>query len=792
MLDDDDIPPDMPELDDQLLDELGLDVEDLADAGPPPPLVPPPAPPPANAPPPAPVLRTTTRTGASISTPVGRFTITRRLAAGGMGEVFLARKLGSASFNKDVALKRIVTALRLDDEARKMFVDEARLAAHLSHPNIATVFDLVELQNSYLLVMEFIPGDSLKELLTQAQLRRANFSEGFALYVVAEAASALAYAHELTVDGRHLGIVHRDVSPHNLMVTTSGTVKLLDFGVAFSHLEGRDKTRTGIVKGKVSYMSPEQATGDSDVDGRSDQFALAIVAVELLTGRRLFDAKSETSTLLRIANCRPELIADALSGLPAELAEILGRALQKAPDARWPTCLAFGEALRDYLLARQLRFGPTQALAEITRLRALPEDAGAVMLPPLATSPAAPPASAAPAPAAPAAVPAPAAPAVASPPPPASAPKPAAAVVAPAVVAPEPASAHSLPAAPAAPGATTLLRKKKTEEALYSPPQARRSGVVVPVVGFALVAVVAVGAIRLLTSGASSEPATVEEVKTASQQRAEKELAEQQLHAQAVTTPPTLTQAPPPTPPQDQAAPVTVAAPPPTQPAPATSAGASRPRKREAPAAAPPPQPTPAAPVVAAPTAAPLRDLRFRTGGASSTAPSAASDTGVGLARGTQLKARLDALVDPSAPGPLTVTVSHPLVVDGRTVVAQGARVVCEVGGLQGTRLAVSCDSLAIDGRPRAIQALLYGSDGRPGLPVALTGGGQSNTASAAVSTGERVTRSLRPSGVVGDLVDGVTDAVGSSARQAAAPGGSTANPVPKGTAVVVWLTQAL
>ncbi len=770
--DDADIPPDMPELDDQLLDELSsLEDSDLADAGPPPALVPPPPPVPSGKVVAAPPPKTTTRTGATLNTPVGRFLVIRRLAAGGMGEVFQARKLGSASFNKDVALKRILTSLRMDDVHRKEFVDEARLAALLNHRNIAQVFDLVELESSYLLVMEYLPGLNIRELLLLAQAKGASLSEPFALYIAAEVADALAYAHTLQVDGKPMGIVHRDVSPHNVMVTESGTIKLLDFGVAYSHLEGRDQTRTGFVKGKLSYMSPEQAS-DGELDGRSDQFSLAIVVVEMLTGRRIFDAPSKskktgTNTLVRIATCSPELIAQGLEGIAAPLTTILSQALSREPAQRYPTCLHFAEALRDHLLAQKIRFGPAQALEEIARLRALPDQESSAFAAP--ASPPPPPAATPPSPAA-------NAPSgslsisVSAPTTPAEAPEPSSSV----------------------PGPTTVQRRKRTLDQLYQPPAAKRSGFVLPLAAFAVLLVIGVGIVRVITSSSAPPPAAVEVLKTPAQQRAERELEEKQLVAPSVT-PPTLSDAPAPAQPTPEPSQPTALGAPASLATATPPAARTKPRRAPAtPAAAAPPEATAQA---APPPGPPLRSLSFRSSlGASTAAPAASSSAtsdGLGLPRGTQLAARLEGVADPSNPGPVTAVLTRPVQVSGRTVLPQGARIVCDVGAVSGSRLAVSCDSLTVDGVSRAFSGLAYAQDGRPGLPVTTTGGSESVAANAAVGTSERLTRTLRPGGAVGEVVDGVTEAVGRSARRAAASP-TTTSVIPKGTLISVFCTQPL
>ena len=332
-----------------------------ADFGPPPPLLPPP-----------PVPETP---GEPAPAPGGDgYEVLRLLGEGGMAQVFHARRLGAAGFAREVALKRIRPRPQRDDVFRRMFVDEALLAARLRHPGIAQVYDLVEEPEGYALVMEYVEGHTLKELLQVAAHRARPLDPAFACHVAIEVAEALHYAHHRTDDGRPLGIVHRDVSPHNVMVSTTGEVKLLDFGIARSRLEGRDETASGVVKGKTSYMSPEQALGEEDIDGRSDQFSLAIVLVELLTGQRVFDAgPHELKTLHRIILASPEDVSAVTAHLPEALRAILGRALSRDREARFPSCADFAHALREYLASGGRVFGPRQVISEVARLLSLPE-----------------------------------------------------------------------------------------------------------------------------------------------------------------------------------------------------------------------------------------------------------------------------------------------------------------------------------------------------------------------------------------------------------------------------------
>jgi serine/threonine-protein kinase len=305
---------------------------------------------------------------------VGGYQVLRLIGEGGMAQVFQARRLGAAGFAREVALKRIRGRIGRDAAFRRMFVDEALLVARLRHPGIAQVYDLIEEPEGYSLVMEYVEGHTLKELMQVASRKVRPLDPDFACHVAIEVAEALHYAHHLMEEGRPLGIVHRDVTPHNLMVATTGEVKLLDFGIAWSCLEGRDRTESGIIKGKTSYMSPEQALGEEQLDGRSDQFSLAIVLVEMLTGHRVFDAgTNEVKTLHRISLASPEDVTAATRHLPKALGSLIGRALARDREARFPSCADFAQALRKYLTTRGQVFGPRQVAAEVARLLSLPD-----------------------------------------------------------------------------------------------------------------------------------------------------------------------------------------------------------------------------------------------------------------------------------------------------------------------------------------------------------------------------------------------------------------------------------
>jgi tRNA A-37 threonylcarbamoyl transferase component Bud32 len=262
------------------------------------------------------------------------FQILARIAKGGMAEIFLARAATAAGVARHVVLKRVSRDRAHDTQFLRMFLDEARLAAQLQHPNIAQVYDVGKLGDSYFFTMEYVHGESVRAIMHALAARDAAMPVMCALTVAAGAAAGLHHAHErIGVDGRPLGIVHRDVSPSNLMVGFEGTVKVVDFGVAQAAQRDHD-TVSGTVKGKISYLSPEQATG-APIDRRSDVFSLGIVLWEMLTGRRLYQRPSDFSSMSAIVSeptTPPSVIRPEV---PAAVDAIVLRALAKHPDDRF-------------------------------------------------------------------------------------------------------------------------------------------------------------------------------------------------------------------------------------------------------------------------------------------------------------------------------------------------------------------------------------------------------------------------------------------------------------------------
>ncbi len=276
----------------------------------------------------------------------GRYTLVQKLAKGGMAEVFLARQHGIEGFEKRVVLKRILPDHAEDPNFVRMFLDEARTAADFSHPNLVNVFDAGVADGTYFMTMEYLRGTDLGALFADVQAK-GPLPLGTALQLIIDAARGLHAAHTAhDLEGRPLGIVHRDISPQNLFVTWDGVTKVLDFGIAHAATRST-KTELGVVKGKIAYLSPEQLEG-LPLDGRSDQFALGIVAWELLTGQRLFARQSDAETLRAILDVKvPRPSAHA--AVPPALEAVLLRLLAAHRDERFGDCAAVADALEQWL-----------------------------------------------------------------------------------------------------------------------------------------------------------------------------------------------------------------------------------------------------------------------------------------------------------------------------------------------------------------------------------------------------------------------------------------------------------
>jgi eukaryotic-like serine/threonine-protein kinase len=273
------------------------------------------------------------RAAAEVGSTANSYQILAKLASGGMAEIFLARGKGVADVERYCVLKRILRERASDVQFVQMFLDEARLAAQLQHPNIAQVYDIGRLGDSYFFTMEYVHGETVRALLHRAVELGRKLPISCVLTLVAGAAAGLHHAHvRVGVDGRALGIVHRDVSPSNLMVSYEGSVKLVDFGVAKASDRGHE-TKSGTVKGKISYLSPEQCRGKR-VDRRSDLFSLGICIWEMLTAERLYRRASDFENMNAIVSEPPPSPSSRRDDIPAELDQLVLRLLAKDPEAR--------------------------------------------------------------------------------------------------------------------------------------------------------------------------------------------------------------------------------------------------------------------------------------------------------------------------------------------------------------------------------------------------------------------------------------------------------------------------
>jgi len=286
-----------------------------------------------------------TRTGQSQA----RYVCLQRIARGGMAELFLARREGPGGFRKLVALKRLLPHLADDPTFARMFIGEARLAAGLVHPHVAQVLDVGELEGRSFLAMEYVHGQDLRTVLQRAgrSLPERCIPLPCALAVIEAVADALHYAHEQRgAGGRMLGLVHRDVSPSNVLIGYDGSIKLTDFGIAKVSSETQ-VTATHSLKGKIAYMSPEQARGEP-VDRRSDVFSLGIVMFEVTTGYRLFSGPSEFAILNQVARGEVASPRDVVPEYPEALEAIVMRALAPDREQRYPTAQALAQDVRAF------------------------------------------------------------------------------------------------------------------------------------------------------------------------------------------------------------------------------------------------------------------------------------------------------------------------------------------------------------------------------------------------------------------------------------------------------------
>ncbi|KFE68528.1 serine/threonine-protein kinase [Hyalangium minutum] len=275
---------------------------------------------------------------------IGKYQIITQLSVGGMAELFLGFTAGPGGFRKYVAIKRILPDVRSNESFERMFLDEARITAAFNHPNIAQVYELGREEDGLFLAMEFIAGQNLDQLTAAYLRRREPIPLGLSVAIMRDVCLALHYAHTFTdPSGRPSPIIHRDVAQKNVMVTYDGVVKLLDFGIAKAR-NSLDQTRAGMVKGTAGYMSPEQVRGQP-LDGRSDVFSAAVVLWELITGERLFAAKTEREEMASILKAPIASPRHRSETVPEALAEVVLKALERDPKHRIPSAKEMARAL---------------------------------------------------------------------------------------------------------------------------------------------------------------------------------------------------------------------------------------------------------------------------------------------------------------------------------------------------------------------------------------------------------------------------------------------------------------
>ncbi len=271
----------------------------------------------------------------------------RKLAEGGMAELYLCASRGPQGFEKDVVIKRIRPTLAADPQFVRMFIGEARLASRLNHPNVVQIFDFDQCDDSYYLAMEYVRGRSLAEVRKRCKARMTTMPPTLVAHIGAEIARGLHYVHGLSQDGSGPGLVHRDVSPHNVLLSFDGAVKLTDFGIA----QPSEKAAPGRLKGKLAYMSPEQSRGEV-VDARTDVFALGIVLWEMMTGGRLFEGNGDAALLQAVRTSVIPPAARVNPDVPLDIDAVVMRALQRPPELRYQTAQELERALAHCVLKR--------------------------------------------------------------------------------------------------------------------------------------------------------------------------------------------------------------------------------------------------------------------------------------------------------------------------------------------------------------------------------------------------------------------------------------------------------
>jgi serine/threonine protein kinase len=282
-----------------------------------------------------------------------RYRVIERLESGGMAEVFRGEAESLAGFKKAVAIKRVLPHLAQNEKFIRMFLDEARLCARLNHANIVQVFDIGHVENTYFIVMEFVDGVNLKAVIEHLRNRDRAVPVPIAAYIAMQICNGLQYAHELPdTDGSLLGIVHRDMSPPNVLISKRGEVKIVDFGLAKATTQ-LEKSEQGMVKGKFGYLAPETALGE-EVDAQADVFAVGIMLWEMIAGRRLFLAESDWATVQLVQKAQIPSLREFAPSCPQDLEQLILKALAKDKRARYATAEELAQDIGQFLATHQL------------------------------------------------------------------------------------------------------------------------------------------------------------------------------------------------------------------------------------------------------------------------------------------------------------------------------------------------------------------------------------------------------------------------------------------------------
>ncbi len=295
----------------------------------------------------------------TASSSFGQYQLVEKIAQGGMAEIFQGKALDTEGIERAVVIKRILPHIAANPEFVDMLVDEAKIAVMLSHGNIAQIYDLGKVADDYFIVMEYVEGKTLSQIMKRLRSQGKFFPIPYAAYIAAEIANGLDYMHRKTDErGNPLHIIHRDISPQNIILSTGGTVKIIDFGIAKAKTK-ISTTDSGILKGKFAYMSPEHAEG-MKLDSRTDIFSLGIILFEMLTGTRLFKGKNNIETVKKVKKGKVLSPSDLRSPIPKVLDAIVLKALEKDREKRYQSAHDLSQELTRFWLANYSEFTPRE------------------------------------------------------------------------------------------------------------------------------------------------------------------------------------------------------------------------------------------------------------------------------------------------------------------------------------------------------------------------------------------------------------------------------------------------